>query len=226
MTKKIKPKKTEQIAEGKNTQPEKRERLLNAAMAEFARYSFNDASTDRITAESKVSKGLLFHYFGSKKALYLACLDAAMNRLTAEEPSDKTACGEGTELFYSILFGMMDSKFSLCLSLPMETQLVNMASREGARELEPEKTELFGRYAAGIRAHSAVVIKRAVAALSLGSKEQSKTTEALLLYANALIGRYLVAYQTQPEKFFADAEKIKLELKEYLDMMLYGILNK
>ncbi|MCL2193139.1 MAG: TetR/AcrR family transcriptional regulator, partial [Treponema sp.] len=48
---------------------EKRDRILNAAMKEF-RYGYVKASTDIIVKEAGISKGLLFHYFGTKEQLY------------------------------------------------------------------------------------------------------------------------------------------------------------
>ena len=47
----------------------KRGRILNAAMKEF-RYGYKKASTDAIVREAGISKGLLFHYFGTKENLY------------------------------------------------------------------------------------------------------------------------------------------------------------
>lgn len=48
---------------------EKREKILNAAMNEF-RKGYKHASTDNIVREASISKGLLFHYFGTKEKLY------------------------------------------------------------------------------------------------------------------------------------------------------------
>ncbi|MCL2364015.1 MAG: TetR/AcrR family transcriptional regulator [Defluviitaleaceae bacterium] len=48
---------------------DKRERIINAAMREFL-HGFNAAKTDNIVREAGISKGLLFHYFGTKENLY------------------------------------------------------------------------------------------------------------------------------------------------------------
>ena len=48
---------------------DKRTRIINAAMKEF-RYGYKKASTDIIVKEAGISKGLLFHYFGTKERLY------------------------------------------------------------------------------------------------------------------------------------------------------------
>ena len=52
-----------------NMDPEKRERIINASMREFCK-GYKNASTDVIVREAGISKGLLFHYFGTKEGLY------------------------------------------------------------------------------------------------------------------------------------------------------------
>ncbi|MCL2628678.1 MAG: TetR/AcrR family transcriptional regulator [Oscillospiraceae bacterium] len=57
-------------------EPEKRDRVINAAMKEFAK-GYKDACTDTIVREAGISKGLLFHYFGTKDGLYSFILKSA-----------------------------------------------------------------------------------------------------------------------------------------------------
>ena len=61
---------------------EKRERIINTGIQAFSRNPYKDVSTDSITKQCQISKGLLFHYFGSKKQFYLYCLKTALDRLT------------------------------------------------------------------------------------------------------------------------------------------------
>ncbi|WP_079507404.1 TetR/AcrR family transcriptional regulator [Mesobacillus jeotgali] len=51
--------------------PEKQDRILNAALKEFAQKGYENASTNEIVKSAGISKGLLFHYFKNKKELYL-----------------------------------------------------------------------------------------------------------------------------------------------------------
>lgn len=53
-----------------NVDIEKRDRIINSAMKEFSKNTFQKASTNIIVEEAGISKGLLFHYFGSKDKLY------------------------------------------------------------------------------------------------------------------------------------------------------------
>lgn len=50
---------------------EKQDRMINGALKIFALNGYQKASTDDIVKEAGISKGLLFHYFGSKAGLYV-----------------------------------------------------------------------------------------------------------------------------------------------------------
>ena len=63
---------------------EKRRRIVNAAMEVFGKNEYKRASTDDIAARAGISKGLLFHYFGSKKELYFY-LYRHVERMVAED---------------------------------------------------------------------------------------------------------------------------------------------
>ncbi|MBR1476465.1 MAG: TetR/AcrR family transcriptional regulator [Lachnospiraceae bacterium] len=49
---------------------EKQNRMINAALKNFAEKGYKHASTDDMVRDAGISKGLLFHYFGSKVGLY------------------------------------------------------------------------------------------------------------------------------------------------------------
>jgi TetR/AcrR family transcriptional regulator len=50
-----------------------RARILEAARIEFVSHGLSGGRVDRIAAQSGVNKNLIYHYFGSKDALYLTC---------------------------------------------------------------------------------------------------------------------------------------------------------
>ena len=59
---------------------EKRDRIVNAGMQEF-RYGFKKGSTDAIAQIANVSKGSLFHYFGTKEQFYLFLIQYTLDIL-------------------------------------------------------------------------------------------------------------------------------------------------
>jgi AcrR family transcriptional regulator len=54
---------------------EKQSAIINSAMCVFSAGGYKKALTEEIAKEAGVSKGLLFHYFGSKQKLYLFLYD-------------------------------------------------------------------------------------------------------------------------------------------------------
>jgi TetR/AcrR family transcriptional regulator len=63
---------------------EKRDRVINAAIKEFAQKGYDNASTNEMVKEAGISKGLLFHYFKNKKQLFFFLFDYCYN-LVADE---------------------------------------------------------------------------------------------------------------------------------------------
>jgi AcrR family transcriptional regulator len=59
--------------------------LLAAATAEFARHGYAGARIERLVKRAGTSVRMVYHYFGSKAALYIAVLEAAMRSLRQEE---------------------------------------------------------------------------------------------------------------------------------------------
>ncbi len=53
-----------------NLDEEKKIKIINSAMEEFSKNSYDKASTNRIVERAGISKGSLFNYFGSKEKLY------------------------------------------------------------------------------------------------------------------------------------------------------------
>jgi len=48
----------------------KKEKIINAAIVEFSQNGYEKASTNAIVKRAGVSKGLIYHYFKNKQALY------------------------------------------------------------------------------------------------------------------------------------------------------------
>ena len=60
---------------------ERRAQLVDLGLAEFGVKTYDDVSIDHIATRAGISKGLLYHYFPTKKAYYVACIREAAARL-------------------------------------------------------------------------------------------------------------------------------------------------
>ena len=66
--------------EEKNQQT--RRRILDGALEEFSRQGYGGSSVNRICAAQNISKGIVYHYFDTKDALFLACVEECFRQLT------------------------------------------------------------------------------------------------------------------------------------------------
>ncbi len=62
----------------RQTAPERREAVLEAAAAAFARNGLHGTSTEEIATAAGISQPYLFRLFGTKKALYIATVERCM----------------------------------------------------------------------------------------------------------------------------------------------------
>ena len=72
-----------------------RQRILDAAMAEFSSKGYEGASLNAACAENGFSKGVVYHHFKDKNELYLLCVQRCFNAVT-ERLKEAAACLSGT----------------------------------------------------------------------------------------------------------------------------------
>ncbi len=204
-----------------NLPEEKQKSLIQGGLKEFSSRSYQEASTDAITRECGISKGILFHYFKSKKIFYLFILEHCVKLLT--QPVHQASGND----FYEIIFLSMDRKMELFQKYPLEIKFVNLAAKETNGQIAEEKNKLLGPYMLRAKEDSGRVIQKAAEKLSLKTTEDRETiVKALSMYVNTIIMNYLEQYKDKPEDFFHGGDKIKGEIKEYLNIFLYGVLRE
>ena len=200
--------------------PQRQKTIVDSGIAAFSQHGYAEAGTDAITKACGIAKGLLYHYFGSKRAFYLHCMRTALDRLMlAPQPPPS---GD----FYAILFAALDDKLRLYLTSPAEIRFMARAAWDSATEIAAEKSEIFRAYQTITEAHAANTIDAALAALPLKQQGDAPTREAFALYLSAINNRLLQQYRDRPESFFAEAEAIKTQYRTYIDLMLYGIAER
>jgi AcrR family transcriptional regulator len=77
--------KTETVPVRRRDSERTRTAILRAATREFSVHGFAGARTEKIMARAKSNIRLLYHHFGSKKALYLAVIEQAYEDLRERE---------------------------------------------------------------------------------------------------------------------------------------------
>jgi len=127
-----------------NQSDDKKDKILNASIKEFAQKGYIHASTNQIVKTAEISKGLLFHYFKTKKNLYVflfdycvqLCLKEFFGRMDLEEP----------DIFVRLEKGII-IKMDLLTKYPEIIQFLQITINEESEEvkniLDDKKTDLI-----------------------------------------------------------------------------------
>jgi TetR/AcrR family transcriptional regulator len=119
-------------------EPEKRERIINAALKEFARNGYEKASTNEIISEAEISKGSLFNYFSSKKGLYLFLLDYVNEVI--EKIYDEVDWNQTDFFKRTKAIGLV--KFKIYKKFPQAFDFLKIAVHEDAAEVKSEVNKI------------------------------------------------------------------------------------
>lgn len=60
-----------------------RQRIIDAALQEFSAKGYAGAALNAVCAEHDISKGIIYHYFKDKDDLYIVCVQACFDAITA-----------------------------------------------------------------------------------------------------------------------------------------------
>ena len=67
----------------KERQERSRQEILLAAMAEFGTHNYEDVTMEGICTAHGISKGMMYHYYANKDAVFLVCVEEVFRRLRA-----------------------------------------------------------------------------------------------------------------------------------------------
>ncbi|MDE6751047.1 MAG: TetR/AcrR family transcriptional regulator [Lachnospiraceae bacterium] len=110
---------------------EKQDRMINAALKIFAINGYKHASTDDIVVQAGISKGLLFHYFGSKLGLYEFLYDYSVRFMKLELTR---GVSENTTDYFEIRKQVEMSKMQVLKNYPSMQQFLDRSKSETVEE--------------------------------------------------------------------------------------------
>ena len=123
---------------------ERQKMIINGAMKCFSIHGYEKASMADIAKEAGVSKALLFHYFETKKKLFLYLWN-----LTAEKTRESLVASdvEGDKDFFSAMEKGLKAKMDLARSWPWMAIFAVKAWYEDDPEVSPDITKSTDPYA-------------------------------------------------------------------------------
>lgn len=126
---------------------EKQDRMINAALKIFSMKGYQYASTDDIVREAGISKGLLFHYFGSKLGLYSFIYDYSVRFMSMEI---KAAVDAKETNFFTLQKQIEAGRLPVLRNYPCMQLFLEKCDAEDTKEallaIEEKKKELTELY--------------------------------------------------------------------------------
>ncbi|MBB5326378.1 AcrR family transcriptional regulator [Anoxybacillus tepidamans] len=204
---------------------EKKQLIIRVAIEEFVQHGYDRASTDVITSRAGISKGLLFHYFKSKKNLYLYVVTYAKN-LLLEKVMEALQSVSSPDFFVRIKEIALAKQWVLA-QYPYETQLVVAAMMTPPAVVKKEMEELLKQHyetyeEAFMLEH--IFLKQLIPTEKLRDDVSVHTViQMTMAIVDHLSQKYQKLYQMKQFDFLRHFDRMMKELDDYLKVIKYGI---
>lgn len=202
--------------------PVKVDRILTAAMHEFASQGYQAAKTDVIAQEARVSKGLIFRYFDSKAKLYLAVARWVFDRLNAV--ADFSVWQDAPDL-QSMITRALRYKIQLQLQYQDEMRF-GMALYGGSDLPETVKPQLQALLQKELSMASTDLAGPVLARMQLREGVSPALVEDLIQGMITLVSQQAQPFlDAHPHAQVEDLDWLVEEVQKYLDVLEHGFLQ-
>ncbi|MGF9905886.1 TetR/AcrR family transcriptional regulator [Brevibacillus porteri] len=200
-------------------EPNKR-KLLEAALVEFSAKGYERGSTNQIVQNAGVSKGMLFHFFGNKKGLFLAIVDACIERFFAYIQTRMEAVPQD---FFARFLHVNQAKMALFAEEPAIYQMAVATffdyPEECRAEIEDREAKFNTRYLP-------LFLDQVDTSLIKAQFDPQKALHFLLSAVEALTQKYVRENYETSDKGFAHVQSFFAELESYMEMMKVGLYRQ
>lgn len=204
-----------------NLQEEKKKKILDVVIEEFAVKGYDKASTNSIVNKAGISKGILFHYFGNKKNLFLYTFDYCITNLIDKYYSLKEV--ESEDIFERFM-RISIRKMKIIQEEPVMNKLVFSAISNMPESLKQELTERYNTYCSKYLPEFFEKIDTSKFRKEIDSQ---KAIELVMLCMDGLSNKYIQKYKNIPvDEVFNNIEEIMEDFNKYLEIFKFGIYEK
>ena len=183
---------------------EKQDRMINGAIEVFAKNGYKHASTDDMVKTVGVSKGLWFHYFGSKEGIYVFVYDYCVKYMLLEL---STIVDENETNYFELMRQIAKTKVKVGRSYPYLTIFLEEAAHEPEQALAVQTAASRQSYEERLDAY----LKHAEID-NVSDKGRRERIKKMLEYTISGIIREKTAQAAETDAIFR-------EIKAYIDLV-------
>jgi AcrR family transcriptional regulator len=206
-----------------NKLPEdKKENIIRISMEEFSQNGYASTSTNVITSRSGISKGLLFHYFGSKKKLFLylayMVFDDFIEQLKIEEKNiTGYSLSENVKKLFLCKAGFFVKK-------ELEFAFLTKALQDNHPEVAEEVKKLSMKMYSSLLNQRQELVRRSIDKSMLRDDIPFDTAmECIMMSLDAITTKCLSLYKNKKADLIEHPEPILKITDAYLDILCNGI---
>ena len=196
---------------------EKRIKIITAALEEFSTYGYENASTNRIVEKAEISKGALFHYFKSKKGLYLYLIDYIIPIIYDEfyKYADMDIAD-----FFERIKNWQVAKLNLMNKLALETSFLIKVFTNIPKDV---KDEVLLRYAKYTQEGFNMLFENIDYSVFKDDIDKNKAIETIIWTLESYGNKYMKENVDSQGNVIMNKDKLLEDIETYLKILKYGI---
>lgn len=198
---------------------DKRAFILGVCMDVFTEYGYALANTNEIAKRCGIAKGSIFHYFGSKRELFLYVCRYCMDTVLVKTRDALSGSGGGT--YFDRARRSVAAKLTVPQACPRETQLLARAAGERGHDAADELHALMSNYAAQMRSLSAEFLGDIEPELLRDGVDLGDAREYIRTVFDGVTARVLQTLS--PKKLLDEPHILEDELNKTIRFILHGI---
>lgn len=183
---------------------EKQDRMINGAIEVFAKNGFKHAATDDMVKAVGVSKGLWFHYFGSKEGIYVFTYDYSVKYMLLEI---STVVDESVTDYFELIRRIEQARIRVSRNYPYMQDFLRAAEDESDEAVIEKTAEARKLYHERLDS----LIKCAEIE-NVSDKARRERIKKMLAYS-------LEGMIKEKQRAGADPDAVYREVKNYIELM-------
>lgn len=199
-----------------NLSEDKKYNIIYASIDEFSEKGYSKASTNTIMKNAGVSKGLIFHYFGNKKNLYIYIVQYTCDRMS-QFLSLNTLKGKYD--VFELITDILVRKVQIAYEHPKMYMLIFDAFYNTPDEVKEE----FSNKAANLKNSTITMLKDKIDTSKFREDiEYEKAVHLIYVFIEAMTSKHIDAFRSRPDKGLSQIDMLLEELKSYIDILKKG----
>lgn len=194
-----------------------RNKIIKSAIYEFAQHEYNTASINRICDNAGISKGIIYHYFINKEALYLTCVEICIHDMLGYSMSIKV---KNSDLQENIAQHMK----SRAIYFQDNPEYKGLFFYAMMRTPEPLKKQIK-QFKQEINKHTILYFKEL---LSENNINEHITVEYAIQFMTIQLNMFYEYFQAEKADASLDTivEEYEKQVNQWLRIVLYGLIKE